>query len=177
MDDELSKAFRRALQEAKTRPAGTTWVLAPASPSPQHGLCPQGPSQVAGVWKEAPRLPRRPGQGAGTRLRVQKAKGWESRRALTAASFPPGGWLRSLNLTSDDLCIPFLETVALPGAVELCLACFLLQSRDLVSAVCSSARSAAPSFPSTALPAGCLLLATCPPCFLSSSIVLRIDGF
>lgn len=53
MDDELSKAFRRALQEAKTRPAGTARVLAPASPIPQHGLRPQGPSQVAGVWKGA----------------------------------------------------------------------------------------------------------------------------
>ena len=37
MDDELSKAFRRALQEAKTRPAGTAWVLAPASPALSKG--------------------------------------------------------------------------------------------------------------------------------------------
>lgn len=88
-------------------------------PRPQHGLRPRGPSQVAGVWKKAPRSLRRPGKGA--TASVQKAKGWESRRGFTAASFPPGGWLRSLDLTSDDLCIPFLETVALPGAIGLCL--------------------------------------------------------
>lgn len=149
----------------------------PAPPGCSHLLLP--PLSTGCVRKAQARWPgsgRGPWQRGWRETRVQKAKGWESRRAFTAASFPPGGWLCSLNLTSDDLCIPFLETVALPGAIELCLAFFFLQSRDFVSAE-SFALSAAPSFPSTALPAGCLLLATCSPCFLSSFIVLRIDGF
>lgn len=121
MDDELSKAFRRARREAETRLAGAAGCSHLLLPRPQHGLRPRDPSQVAGVWKKAPRFLRRPGKGASSRLVFRRRKGWESRRAFTAASFPPGGWLRSLNLTSDDLCIPFLETVALPGAIGLCL--------------------------------------------------------
>lgn len=97
----------------------------PALPGCSHLLL---PSLSTGCVRKA--QARWPGSGRGPWQRgwrethVQKAKGWESRRAFTAASFPPGGWLCSLNLTSDDLCIPFLETVALPGAIELCLAFF-----------------------------------------------------
>lgn len=71
--------------------------------------------------EEALRSRGRPGNGAGAGLVFRRGGLGEQagRQPFTAASFPPGGgWLCALNLTSDDLCVPLLETVPLPGAVE-----------------------------------------------------------
>lgn len=132
VEEECSNVLNRSawaplLCKAKTRQDGGAPLLTLSHtcvPSAPLGGCAVSVGlepECLGLGEEPLRSLQGPCKEAGAGLVFRDGGLGEQagRQAFTAASFPPcGGWQCALNLTSDDLCVPLLETVRLPGAVE-----------------------------------------------------------